>query len=200
MLLILEEYFKDHPIKRKIIEGLYERGISVKNGKFYITDIEISISEIAKSFKVNRRTVYDTIKIVENTPGVKEIMSKIRPSPNLSEVATLMGDHVATLFIKRGYFSRAMSSLLEGVKKYGSYVKEIYGRNQNRDNLIIRIIFYKTVPKAIFEDIGEIEGIEKIVIEAADLELNEPICSKCEVKICQSKLSTSVYEEKITEF
>ncbi len=200
MLLILEEYFKDHPIKRKIIEGLYERGISVNNGKFYISDIELSISEVAKSFKVNRRTVYDTIKIVENTPGVKEIMERLRPSPNLAGVAPLMGDQVATLYISRGYFSKVMSSLLECVKKYGSYVKEIYGRNQSRDSLILRTIFYRTVPREIFEELGRIEGIEKIVIEATDLDLDEPICTKCEVKICSNKLSSGIYEEKLPEY
>ncbi len=200
MLLILEEYFKDHPIKRKIVEGLYDRGISVHDGKFYISDIELSISEVAKSFKVNRRTVYDTIKIVESTPGVKEIMSRLRPSPNLSGVAPLMGDQVATLYIARGYFSKVMSSLLECVRKYGSYVKEIYGRNQSRDNLILRTIFYRTVPKEIFEELGKIEGIERIVIESTSLDIDEAICTKCEVKICSNKLSTGIFEEKLPEY
>lgn len=199
MLLILEEYFKDHPIKRKIVGGLYDRGISVQNGKFYISGIELSISEVAKSFGVNRRTVYDTIKIVENTPGVREIMSKLSPSPNLSSVAPLMGDQVATLYVSRGYFSKVMTSLLECVKKYGSYVKEIYGRNQSRDKLILRTIFYRTVPREIFEELGQIEGIEKIVIESATLDIDEIICTKCEVKICTNKLSSGIFEEKLPE-
>ncbi len=200
MLLILEEYFRDHPIKRRIVEGLYERGISVNNGKFYTNDIELSISEVAKSFRVNRRTVYDTIKIIENTPGVKEIMARLKPSPNITNVAPLMGDQVATLYISPGYFSKAMSSLLECVRKYGSYVKEIYGRNQNREEVILRAIFYKTVPKTIFEELAKIDGIGRIVIEAPGNEFEEPICTKCEVKVCPSKLSSGIFEEKLPEF
>ena len=200
MLLILEEYFRDHPIKRRIVEGLYERGISVNNGKFYSNGIELSISEVAKSFRVNRRTVYDTIRIIENTPGVREIMSRIRPSPDLTYVAPLMGDQVVTLFISPGYFSKAMTSLLECVRKYGSYVKEIYGKNQNRDEVILRTIFYRTVPKTIFEELSRIDGIGRIVIETPKSDLEEPICTKCEVKVCSSKLSSSIFEEKIPEY
>ncbi len=200
MLLILEEYFRDHPIKRRIVEGLYERGISVNNGKFYSNDIELSISEVAKSFRVNRRTVYDTIRIIENTAGVREIMSRIRPSPDLTNVAPLMGDQVVTLFISPGYFSKAMSSLLECVRKYGSYVKEIYGKNQNKDEVILRTIFYRTVPKTVFEELSRIDGIGRIVIETPKNDFEEPICTKCEVKICPSKLSSSIFEEKIPEY
>lgn len=199
MLLILEEYFRDHPIKRKIVEGLYERGISVSNGKFYTQGIELSISEVAKSFRVNRRTVYDTIRIIEETSGVREIMAKIKPSPNLADVAPLMGDQVVTLHICPGYFSKAMSSLMESVKRYGSYVKEIYGKNQNRDEIFLRAIFYKTVPRKIFEELTQIEGIEKIVIESPTFAKDEPICTKCEVKICPSKLSSGIFEESMAE-
>lgn len=200
MLLILEEYFKDHPVKRKIIEGLYERGVSVNNGRFYTHNIELSISEVAKAFGVNRRTVYDTINLVENTPGVKEIMSRLKPSPDLSFVAPLIGEQVATLHVSPGYFSKAMASVLECVRKYGSYVKEIYGRNQNRDEIIFRAIFHKTVPQTIFRELGSIEGVEKIVIETAEMGAEEPICTKCEVKICTTKLSSSIYEERMSEF
>ncbi len=199
MLLILEEYFKDHPIKRKIVEGLYNRGISINNGKFYTDNIEISISEVAKTFGVNRRTVYDTIKIVENTPGVREIMSSIRPFPDISQISPLMGDQVVTLYICPGYFSRAMSSLVDTVRKYGSYVKEIYGKNMSMEETILRAIFFRTVPRKIFDDLAKIEGIEKIVIDSPGNREGEVVCTSCDVRICPNKLSTGIYEEPIDD-
>jgi hypothetical protein len=199
MLLILEEYFKDHPIKRKIVEGLYNRGISVNNGKFYTDGIEISISEVAKTFGVNRRTVYDTIKIIESTPGVKQIMASIRPLPDISQISPLMGDQVVTMLICPGYFSRAMSSLVDAVRKYGSYIKEIYGKNLRREETILRAIFFRTVPRKIFDDLAKIEGIEKIVIDSPGNREGEVVCTSCDVKICPNKLSTGIFEEPIDE-
>ena len=199
MLLILEEYFKDHPIKRKIVEGLYNRGISVSNGRFYTSNIEISISEVAKAFGVNRRTVYDTIRIIEGTPGVKDIMARIKPFPDITDISPLMGDQVVTLHICPGYFSRAMSSLVDTVRRYGSYVKEIYGRNLSMDETVLRAIFFRTVPRRIFDELAKIEGIEKIVVESPGNGEGEVICSSCDVRICPNKLSTGIYEETLRE-
>lgn len=199
MLLILEEYFRDHPIKKRIVEGLYERGISVGNGKFYSNGIELSVSEVAKSFRVNRRTVYDTIKIIENTPGVREIMSRLKPGPDLCNVATLMGDQVVTLQICPGYFSKAMGALMDAVRKYGCYMKEIFGRNISSDQILLRAIFHRTVPRRVFEELSEVEGVEKIIIETPGNGENEVVCPKCDVRVCPNKLSSSFYEEKLAE-
>ncbi len=199
MLLILEEYFKDHPIKRKIVEGLYNRGISVNNGRFYTDSIEISISEVAKTFGVNRRTVYDTIKIIESTHGVKEIMSRIKPLPDISDISPLMGDQVVTLHICPGFYSRAMASLIDTVRRYGSYIKELYGRNLSMDDTVLRAIFFKTVPKKIFDELAKIEGVERIVVNSPGNSTGEVICTSCDVKICPNKLSTGIYEEPLRE-
>ncbi len=77
MLLVLEEYFKEYPVKKKIVETLYNNGVSIKNGKFFLNDIEISLSSIAESIKVNRRTVYETIKFVNKKSKNKIVGVKI---------------------------------------------------------------------------------------------------------------------------
>lgn len=199
MLLILEEYFRAHPTKMRIVEGLYDRGISVSNSKFYSGGLELSVSEVAKFFMVNRRTVYETIRMIEETPGVREIMANIRPGPSLREIAPLMGDQIVSLYVCQGFFSRAMNTLMETIRPYGSYIKELYGKNQNREEILLRVIFYRTVPKSVFEEFSRIEGVDKIVIESPDLSGKEPICSKCEVRVCQTKLSTGIFEESYSD-
>lgn len=199
MLLILEEYFRDHPTKMRIVEGLYDRGISVDSNKFYSNGLEISVSEVAKYFKVNRRTVYETIKIIQETPGIRELMAHLKPVPSMKEIATLTGDQVISLHVCPGFFSKVLYSFVGKIKPYGSYMKELYAINQSRDEIIVRAILYRTVPKKIFEELSQIEGVEKIIIESPDLSEDEPICSKCEVRICQTKLSSGIFEESFQE-
>lgn len=199
MLLILEEYFRDHPTKMRIVEGLFDRGISVNNSKFYANGLEISVSEVAKYFKVNRRTVYETIKIIEDTPGVREIMAHMKPVPSMKEVALLTGDQVVSLHVRPGFFSGVMYSLVCKIRPYGSYVKEFYALNQNKKEILVRAILYRTVPKKLFQELSQVEGIEKIIIESPDMAEDEPVCSKCEVRVCSSKLSSSIFEEDFQE-
>ncbi|HLH85735.1 MAG TPA: regulator [Thermoplasmataceae archaeon] len=199
MLLILEEYFKDHPIKRKIVEGLYERGISVQNGRLFVGGIEVSISEISKLFNVNRRTVYDTIKLIQSSPEISQVMSLLRPCVDISGVAPLMGDQVLTIRIAPGFFRKALTAVMQFISKYGCYVKEIKGTNMGADDIYIRAVFYRSVPRKIFEDIGSIEGINKLIIETPESTNLPLICDKCEVRVCPNKLSTSVLEQTMSE-
>ena len=199
MLLILEEYFKDHPIKKRIVEGLYRRGISVVDSKFYSDGIEIAISEVAKTFRVNRRTVYDTIRLIEDTPSIKTVMSKLLPAADISRISPLMGDQVVTVSISPGYFSKTMAGVMDVVKRYGSYVREIYGRNMIRNEVFLRAIFHHTVPKKIFEEMSKIEGVQKILIETSETLDEDTICSKCEVKLCPAKLSSELFSETPAE-
>ncbi|MDA8144334.1 MAG: regulator [Thermoplasmatales archaeon] len=197
--MILEEYFKDHPIKKRIVEGLYRRGISVANSKFYSDGIEITISEVAKTFRVNRRTVYDTIRLIEESPAIKTVMSKLLPAADISRISPLMGDQVVTVSISPGYFSKTMSGVMDVAKRYGSYVKEIYGRNMIRNEVFLRAIIHHTVPRKIFEEMSKIEGVQKILIETSGTMDEDTICSKCEVKLCPSKLSSELFDETLAE-
>jgi Predicted regulator of amino acid metabolism, contains ACT domain len=182
MLLILEEYFKDHPIKRKVVEGVFNRGISIRDGKFYVDGIEVSISEVAKTLGVNRRTVYDTIKIIESKPEIKELMGRLRPIPDMGSIAPLMGHQTVILRIAPGYFGTVLPEFLSTVKKYGCYLKEIEGRNFEKEDIYIRAIIYHTVPPRTFAALSEIDGVRKVTVETSEDLDPEPICSKCEVK------------------
>lgn len=195
MLLILEEYFKDHPVKKKIVEGLYDRGISVSNSGFFLDGIEISVSEIAKAFNVNRRTVYDTVKVIEGIPEIKAVMEHLHPTTDLSDVAPMLGDQVLTVEVCPGFFGRVMESFLQIVSKYGCYVKEVHGRNIGKDGVTIKAIFYRTFPSRLFSDISAIDGVRHTRIDTARNRENEIICDQCEVRVCPSKISSELIRE-----
>ena len=195
MLLILEEYFKEHPIKKRIVEGLYRRGISIKDGGFYLDGIEISITDIATAFKVNRRTVYDTIKVIEGTPELKAVMSRIKPTVDISEIAPMMGDQVLSLEVCPGFFGGVMEKFIDLIAKYGCYVKEIHGRNIGKDNVTIRAIFYRTFPSRIFNEIGKIEGVRHMTVDTLKDRDTDLVCDHCEVRICPSKISSELLKE-----
>ena len=129
MLLVLEEYFKEYPVKKKIVETLYNNGVSIKNGKFFLNDIEISLSSIAESIKVNRRTVYETIKFVNKNEVIKKIMENVFSQTDTSRVSLLMGSQIVTIYINKGSFARVYWEVMSLTKKYTPYIKEMYCKN-----------------------------------------------------------------------
>jgi len=82
------EHLKNHPERLSVAKVLVENGLSIKNGKIYCNEIEIPVVKIAKVAKVDRRTVNQTIKMVESIPELQTIFMHIRSAGHsLKEIA-----------------------------------------------------------------------------------------------------------------
>jgi predicted regulator of amino acid metabolism with ACT domain len=195
MQLVFDEYFKAYPVKKKIVERLYANGISIVNDKFFVNNIEVPLSSIANAIKVNRRTLYETIKFVNNNPVVKDIMENISVLPDIKKVSLLMANEIVTIYIDKGMYSKVILKIFNITGKYASNIKEIYSINSDYEINFIRIIFYNNVEKSIFQMFNGISGINKIVIDSPE-KINV-ICDKCEIKICPHKISSSFREHNI---
>ncbi len=195
MQLIFDEYFKNYPVKKKIVEMLYKNGISIINDKFFLNNIEISLSSIANAINVNRRTLYETIKFINKNNVVREIMENISVITDESRVSLMMGYEIVTIYINMGSFSRVLWEFMSITKKYSSYIKEIYSMNSDRDGNFIRVIFYNKINDDIFKELNNVPGINKIIINSPE-KINV-LCDKCEVKVCKHKLSSEIQRNTI---
>ncbi|WP_337860278.1 regulator [Ferroplasma sp.] len=188
MQLVFDEYFKAYPVKKKIVEKLYTNGISIVNDKFFVNNIEVSLSGIANALKVNRRTLYDTIKFVNCNPVVKAIMENISAIPDIKKISMMMKNEIVTFYIDKGMYSKVIPEIINIIGKYMSNIKEIYSINSDYETNFMRIIFYNKIENSLFKMFNEISGINKIHIDS--LENIDIICDKCEIKICSHKVST----------
>ncbi len=195
MQLIFDEYFKAYPVKKKIVERLYANGISIVNNKFYVNNIEVSISSIASSIKVNRRTLYETIKFVNDNPVIKEVMENVSAVPDIKKISLLMENEIVTIYIDRGMYSRVTPEIMDAIEKYMSNIKEIYSVNSDYETNFIRLIFYNEVDESLFKIFNGIPGVNRILIDSPE-KINV-ICDKCDIKICPHKISSSFREHNI---
>jgi len=77
-----------YPERLNVAKILIKNGLSVREGKIYCGDIIIPIVRISRVANVDRRTVVQTIKMIESNPELKLIFSGISPAgPSLRDVA-----------------------------------------------------------------------------------------------------------------
>ncbi len=190
MHLIFDEYFKNYPVKKKIVEALYKNGISIIDDKFFLNNIEIPLSSIANAINVNRRTLYETIKFINKNTIVKGIMENISVITDESKVSLMMGNEMVTVYINIGSFPKVLWEFMSITKRYSSYIREMYSVNSDREENFIRVIFYNRINNDIFNELNNVPGINKIVINSPE-KINV-ICDKCEVKVCKHKLSSEI--------
>ncbi|MEM1550960.1 MAG: amino acid-binding protein, partial [Candidatus Bathyarchaeia archaeon] len=73
-------YLGGYPERLNVAKVLIKYGLSVRNGKIYCGDIVIPVVRISKVANVDRRTVIQTIKMIESNPELKVIFGNIGPA------------------------------------------------------------------------------------------------------------------------
>ncbi|MGQ9722343.1 MAG: amino acid-binding protein [Candidatus Jordarchaeum sp.] len=82
------EYFSDHSERLAVARVLVENGLNIKNERVYCNDIEIPIKRIAQVANVDRRTVVETIKMINKNEELRTIFTLMRSAGlSLKEIA-----------------------------------------------------------------------------------------------------------------
>lgn len=82
------EYLKGYPERLSVARVLVENGLSVRDGKIYCNEIEIPSIRISRVAGVDRRTVSETIRMIERNPELRIIFREIRSAGlSLKEIA-----------------------------------------------------------------------------------------------------------------
>ncbi|OYT49716.1 amino acid-binding protein [Candidatus Bathyarchaeota archaeon ex4484_231] len=77
-----------YPERLAVARILIKNGLSVRNGRIYCGEIVIPTVRISRAAGVDRRTVMQTVKMIEDDPELSTIFRGIRPAgTSLREIA-----------------------------------------------------------------------------------------------------------------
>jgi predicted regulator of amino acid metabolism with ACT domain len=188
MMLILEAYFKSYPARKKVAEFLFENGLSVKNGKIYLRDVEVPISELARVIGVNRKIIYHTIEYIEKTYPLKLIFEKLNPLPSLIDVAPLMGWEVLEIELEKEDYLNSFSMILGMLATNGVPVMEVFSRNLREEPSKLYVVIDGTLPVDVFAKLKTIKGFQKLILQTPEKSKEKLVCNYCEVKYCPKRI------------
>jgi len=82
------EHLRGHPERLSVARVLIENGLNIKDGKIYCNNIEIPPIRIGRAARVDRRTVAETVRMIEENPELRVIFRNIRSAGHsLREIA-----------------------------------------------------------------------------------------------------------------
>ncbi|AFK22036.1 hypothetical protein [Pyrococcus sp. ST04] len=191
MIHILEEYFRNYPARRKVVEFLWNAGLSVRNGRVYVKDVEVPITGIAQATGVNRKIVYHTIEYIESKPALKILFENLSPRSSLISIAPLMGWEVLELTIQKGSYEKVLAKVLGILAERRIRVVEIFGNNPYQDKSKAYLVIEGVLPFEVIASMRSEGALEKIVIHTPERNKERMICPKCEVKYCPRKIMFS---------
>lgn len=84
----IKQHLEGYPERLKVARVLVENGLSAKDGKIYLNQIEIPPVRIARAAGVDRRTVNETLNVIKTNRELRLIFEEIRPAGHsLKEIA-----------------------------------------------------------------------------------------------------------------
>lgn len=84
----IKKYLENHPERIKVVRVLVENGLSVRNTKIFLNEIEIPPIRVARVAGVDRRTVSETLKAINANRELRQIFEGLRNAGHsLKEIA-----------------------------------------------------------------------------------------------------------------
>lgn len=84
----IKKHLENYPERLKVARILVENGLSIKNSKIYLNEIEIPVIRIARVAGVDKRTVNETIKTIKANRELRQIFEGLRSAGHsLKEIA-----------------------------------------------------------------------------------------------------------------
>jgi len=82
----------DHPERMKVVRILLENGLAVRKSRIYLNNIEVPMMKVARVAEIDRRTVGETVRMIEATPELRGIFAKLASAGlSLKGVASDLG-------------------------------------------------------------------------------------------------------------
>jgi predicted regulator of amino acid metabolism with ACT domain len=161
---MIEEYFRNTPVRLKITRLLIEYGFSVKDdGKIYCGPVEISPMKIGRALGVDRRVVKKTVDSILSEPELREIFIRIKSAgPFFGDVAKQLGYGVLVITAKPetvGIVAKTSSLIAEegiGIRQIIAEDPELYPEPK------LTIITDGEIPGRIIPNFLKIKGVNGV--------------------------------------
>ena len=155
-----------YPERLKVARVLVENGLSAKDGKIYLNQIEIPPIRIARAAEVDRRTVNETLKSIKSNRSLRLIFEKMRSAGHsLKEIAKPLNlgvIEITPVDAKTAGILAKSATILARDKL--SIRQAIVDDPELSPKPKLTLIVEKKIPGDLISELLKIEGIAKVAI------------------------------------
>ncbi len=162
----IKNQLQEYPERLKVARVLIENGLSVKNNKIYLNQIEIPPVRIARVAGVDRRTVNETLNSIKNSSDLKLIFEEIRSAGHsLKEIAKHLNLGVLEITPINAKSLGILSNAAMILNKAGLSIRQaIVDDPELSPEPKLTLIVEKKVPGELIPEFLKIPGIAKVSV------------------------------------
>ncbi len=155
-----------HPERLRVVRILLENGLGLRNDRVYLNDIEVPVVRIAKSAGVDRRTVDETIRMVETSPELRSLFSNLRSAgSSLRGVAKQLGLGVVEIVVEDPHKPGILAGASQLFSEYGVSIRQaLVDDPELAPEPKLVLISDKGVPGEIVPKLLKIQGVTRVSV------------------------------------
>lgn len=162
----IQSMMEGHPERLKVVRILLENGLGLRGDSVYLNDIEVPVVRIAKSAGVDRRTVDETIRMVETNPDLKALFSNLRSAGlSLRGVAKQLGLGVVEIAVEDPHKPGIIAGASQLFSELGISIRQaLVDDPELAPEPKLVLIGDKAVPGEIIPKLLKIQGVTRVSV------------------------------------
>jgi predicted regulator of amino acid metabolism with ACT domain len=162
----IKKHFEGHPERLRVARVLVENGLSTKNGKLLLNQIEIPPVRIARVAGVDRRTVNETLNVIEANPELRMIFEEIRPAGHsLKEIAKHLNLGVVEITAVDAKMPGILANSAMVFTKGGLGIRQaIVDDPELSPEPKLTLIVDKKIPGELIPELLSVKGVAKVSV------------------------------------
>jgi len=162
----VKKYFGEHPERLRVARVLIENGLSVRNGKIYLNEIEIPPVRVARVAGVDRRTVKETLNAIKSNRELRLIFEGIRSAGHsLKEIAKHLNLGVVEITPVDAKIPGILANSAMILAKNGLSIRQaIVDDPELSPEPKLSLIVEKKIPGELIPELLNVKGVAKLSV------------------------------------
>jgi predicted regulator of amino acid metabolism with ACT domain len=162
----IKKYLEEYPERLKVARVLVENGLSVRNGKIYINEIEVPPVRVARVAGVDRRTVNETLKAINVNRELRLIFEGLRcAGHSLKEVSKHLNLGVVEITPVDARIPGILANSATILSKSGLSIRQaIVDDPELSPEPKLTLIAEKKIPGELIPEFLKIKGVAKVSV------------------------------------
>jgi len=162
----IRRYLEPYPERLKVARVLVENGLSVRNGKIYVNDIEVPPVRVARVAGVDRRTVNETLAAIKANHELQNIFEGLRSAGHsLKEIAKHLGLGVVEITPVDARMPGILANSAMLLAKRGLSIRQaIVDDPELSPEPKLSLIVERKIPGELIPEFLKIKGVAKVSV------------------------------------
>ena len=162
----IKRYLERYPERLKVARVLVENGLSVRNGKIYLNEIEIPPVRVGRVAGVDRRTVNETLSAIKANRELRTIFESLRSAGHsLKEIAKHLNLGVVEITPVDAKIPGILANSAMILARNGLSIRQaIVDDPELSPEPKLSLIVEKKIPGELISEFLKVNGVDKVSV------------------------------------